>query len=99
MKIFNERLLILKTGRSVKVVAIRTENVEYSTTAQLEWVILIKDPKDPHFHPLIGSSHPMFWKIKKLSPLQRKLVELQYAGINKTETKKIVAEWNKLTAS
>ena len=96
MIFFNERLLILKTGRSVKVVASRTGNKDL-TTAEIEWDILIKDPKDQQFHPLISSSHPMFWKIKKLTPMRRKLVELQYAGINKRETKKIFTEWNMLT--
>ena len=95
MTMLHERLLTLKTGRSVKVVASQTENTDL-TNAQIEWDILIKDPKEVDFHPLIESSHPIYWKLKKLCPLQRKILELQYSGINKAEIKKLVTELGKL---
>jgi hypothetical protein len=79
----------------VKVVASQNEITDL-TTSQIEWDILIKDPKEVHFHPLIENSHPIYWKLKKLAPLQGKLLELQYSGIKKAELKRMMAELGKL---
>ncbi len=67
----------------MKVVASQNESTDL-TNAQIKWDVLIRDPKEIHFHPLIESSHPIYWKLKKLAPLQRKLLELQYSGTTQT---------------
>jgi len=98
MKMLFERLLVLKSGRSVKVIASEV-TILNTSTLPIEWNILVKDPKEVHFRPLIENTHPIYWKLKKLSPYQRKLAELQYSGINKIEINKIIKELGKTLAS
>ena len=98
MKMLFERLLTLKSGRSVKVTAREVTDL-HSSTLPIAWDILVKDPQEAHFRPLIENSHPIFWKLKRLSPYQRKLAELEYSGINKTEIRKIIKELGKTSAS
>lgn len=94
MKTLFEKLLTLKSGRFVKVIASKVTDLDTSSFP-IEWDILVKDPQELHFRPLIENSHPIYWKLKKLSPDQRKLTELQYSGMNKTEIKKIIRELGK----
>jgi len=63
MKMLFEKLLTLKSGRSVKVTA--SEISELNTcTLPIAWDILVKDPKEVHFRPLIEYSHPIFGNLK-----------------------------------
>ena len=98
MKMLFERLLTLKSGRSVKVTASEVTDLNTSKLP-IAWDILVKDPQEVHFRPLIENSHPIYWKLKKLNPYQRKLAELEYSGINKTEIRKIIKELGKTSAS
>jgi len=98
MKMLFEKLLTLKSGRSVKVTASELTDLSISTLP-ITWDIMVKDPKEVHFRPLIENSHPIFWKLKRLGPYQRKLAELQYSGINKTEIRNIIKELRKTSAS
>ena len=98
MKMLFERLLTLKSGRSVKVTASEVTDINTSTLP-IAWDILVKDPQEAHFRPLIENSHPIFWKLKRLSPYQRKLAELEYSGINKTDIRKIIKELRKTSAN
>jgi len=98
MKMLFEKLLTLKSGRFVKVTASEFTDLNTSTLP-ITWDIMVKDPQEVNFRPLIEKSHPIFWKLKRLSPYQRKLAELQYSGINKTEIRKIIKELRKTSAS
>ena len=93
MKMLHETILTLKTGRFVKVTACEMIT---GTDSEVELNVLIKDPNEAQFRPSIGYSHPKYWKLKTLDPSQRKLLELEYAGISKKEINRVAKEFRSI---
>ncbi|MBE9461294.1 hypothetical protein ACFP1I_20915 [Dyadobacter subterraneus] len=88
MKTLYETVITLNTGRCVKIFV-----AENKIDAIIELKILVKDPSDNSFRPLIGKSHPLYWKLKKLNSPKSKLLELSYSGIDKKQIQKIIKEF------
>ena len=95
MEKLHEIIVKLKTGRYVKVTASEIMVLDH-TDLKIQVEVLIKEPKETAFRPLIGVCHPQYYKLKNLSPWQQKLLELQYAGIGKKQIQKILNEFKKI---
>ena len=89
----HEKIFKLKSGREVKVIVkgyFLHDNPQRST----EYDILIREPKEKYFRAPIGINHPQFWKLKRLSSQQAKLLVLEYSGISQRQVNQAVAEFN-----
>jgi len=95
MKMLHEIIVKLKTGRYVKISASEILAIDH-TDFKIQMDVLIKEPKESDFRPLIGVCHPQYYKLKNLSLWQQKLLELQYAGIGKKQIQKILNEFKKI---
>lgn len=89
-----EKLLTLKTGRCIKLIARRLTSADMASSIEVE--ILMKDPNESNFRPLIGCNHPIYQRLTSVSNFQRKLLELQYSGITKPDIQKVITELGSL---
>jgi hypothetical protein len=91
----HEKIFQLKSGREVKVVVkgyFLHDNPQLST----EYEILIKEPKEKYFRTPIGIDHPQYWKMKRSSVQQAKLIMLEYSGISQRQINQVVTEFNRV---
>ena len=84
-----EKTLVLETGRSVKVI---TQHANLVDQENIELDILIKEPKEEHFRPPIGVTHPKYWKLKNMDPKKSRLLQLRYSGLSAKQVRKVVRE-------
>jgi hypothetical protein len=79
----HEKIFQLKSGREVKVIVkgyFLHDNPQRST--------------EKYFRTPIGINHPQFWKLKRLSSQQAKLLVLEYSGISQRQVNQVVTEFN-----
>ncbi|TLU88695.1 hypothetical protein [Dyadobacter sediminis] len=62
-----EKTLVLQSGRSVRIT--RCEYLVEAGKSELD--VLIKEPNEETFRPLIGLTHPKYWKLKKWSRISQ----------------------------
>ncbi|WAC10176.1 hypothetical protein [Dyadobacter pollutisoli] len=91
----HEKIFQLKSGREVKVVVkgyFLHDNPQLST----EYEILIKEPKEKYFRTAIGTNHPQYWKMRRSSVQQAKLIMLEYSGISQRQVNQAITEFNRV---
>ena len=90
----NEKVFVLEMGRLAKVIT-RGKLAEDFSKVIIETEVLIKDAKDEDFHPPIQLSHPKYWKLKKLSAEQARILQFKYSGLTEKHLKKSIKEFEK----
>lgn len=87
-----QQIITLKTGREVKVTmnGICTED---SAMIIVQTDVQIKEPKEEQFHAPIDPSHPKYWKLKAMSPMQARKMYFRYSGLSKKQLRKLLAEF------
>ncbi|CAG5070648.1 hypothetical protein DYBT9623_03193 [Dyadobacter sp. CECT 9623] len=91
----HEKIFHLKSGREVKVVVkgyFLNDNPQVST----DYEVFIKDPKETFFRTPIGANHPQYWKMRRSTPQQAKVLLLEYSGISQRQVSQAIAEFNKI---
>jgi hypothetical protein len=83
-----EKMLFLPSGRAVKVIThvADAKKVPFHTAIE----VLIKEPKEDHFHPPIGTSHPKYWKLKGMDPEKSRFMQISYSGLSKKQLRKVL---------
>lgn len=84
-----EKTLMLDSGRLVKISKVSTS---VTPAAGVEFDVQIKDPREEHFHPPIGVSHPKYWKLKKMGPSESRSLQLAYSGLSAKQLRKVAHE-------
>jgi hypothetical protein len=90
-----EKTFLLPTGRAVKI----TAESALASTVELnkeDFDILIKEPREEYFRPPISETHPKYWKLKKLNPLEIKLIEIRYSGLSDKQIRNTLKEFEKI---
>jgi len=93
----HEKIFHLKSGREVKIVVkgyFLNDNPQVST----EYEVFIKDPKETFFRTPIGANHPQYWKMKRSTTQQAKLLMLEYSGISQRQVSQAITEFNKIAS-
>ncbi|WP_439558873.1 hypothetical protein [Dyadobacter sp.] len=93
----HEKIFYLKSGREVKVVVkgyFLNDNPQFNT----EYEVLIKEPKEKFFRTPIGTNHPQYWKMKRSTSQQAKMLLLEYSGISQRQVNQAVSEFNKVVS-
>jgi hypothetical protein len=93
----HEKIFHLKSGREVKVVVkgyFLNDNPQFST----EYEVLIKEPKETFFRAPIGINHPQYWKMKRSTTQQAKMLLLEYSGISQRQVNQAISEFNKIVS-
>jgi hypothetical protein len=93
-----EKTFVLPTGRAVKVITKTTPANEKSYN-KTDLDVLIREPKEEDFRPPIGKTHPQYWKLKKLTAQESKLIEIQYSGLSDKQIRNALKEFEKIHAS
>lgn len=93
-----EKTFVLPTGRAVRVTTKPTLPKEKPYN-KIDLEVLIKEPREEDFHPPIGKTHPQYWKLKKLSAQESKLIEIQYSGLSDKQIRNALKEFEKIHAS
>jgi hypothetical protein len=95
MKMTHEKIFVLETGRTVKVVV---EGVLASDLSKvsIQVDVLIKDPKDEEFRAPIGLTHPKYWKLRGADREKASSLQIQYSGITSKHIRKAVREFDKM---
>ncbi|KAA0991357.1 hypothetical protein [Dyadobacter aurulentus] len=91
----HEKIFHLKSGREVKIVVkgyFLNDNPQVNT----EYEVLIKEPKEMFFRTPIGANHPQYWKMKRSTTQQAKLLMLEYSGISQRQVSLAITEFNKI---
>ncbi|GGB84136.1 hypothetical protein GCM10011325_09660 [Dyadobacter sediminis] len=86
----HEKIITLKTGRSVKVIVHETKQLEVS---ELNIDVLIKEPNEPEFRRPINDIHPQYWKLRKLDHQHASKLQIVYSGIKKKHIKSAINEF------
>jgi hypothetical protein len=87
-----EKTFTLRTGRSVKVIGKSRIN-QHQVQIDTEIEVLIKEPKEDDFRPPIGSTHPKYWKLKKLDSEKTRELQIEYSGISAKQIRKALNEF------
>lgn len=90
-----EKIYDLAAGREAKVI-VSEEHSPAFTKNEIRIEVLIKDPKENEFHLPITETHPQFWKLKRLDPNQRRMLQYQYSGITEKQVRKAIKEYRQL---
>lgn len=88
----HEKTLSLETGRSVKVI---TQPVNPTDPSKIELEVLIKEPKETHYHPPIGLTHPKYWTLKRMDPDKSRAMQIQYSGLSEKQVRNVLKELRK----
>ncbi|MCE6988183.1 hypothetical protein [Dyadobacter sp. CY323] len=91
----HEKIFQLKSGREVKVIVKGFhlhDNPQFSTDCE----ILIKEPKEKYFRTPIGTNHPQYWKMKRSTPQQAKLLLMEYSGVSQRQVNQTLTEFNRI---
>lgn len=91
----HEKDVTLETGRAVKLI-MRASKMEGESNANIEYDVLIKDPKDTGFHLPIENNHPKYWKIKSLNPEKSRMMQIEYSGIQDKQIRKALKEFREI---
>lgn len=91
----HEKIFKLKTGREVKVI-VKGYFLHDSPHRSTEYEILIREPKESFFRAPIGINHPQYWKLKRISAQQAKLLLLEYSGISQRHINQALNEFNSI---
>jgi hypothetical protein len=87
-----EKTLSLETGRSVKVI---TQPINPLDPGKIEVEVLIKEPKESHYRPPIGITHPKYWTLKRMDPNKSRLLQIQYSGLSEKQVRNVLKELRK----
>jgi len=93
-----EKYITLESGREIKLIIEGSFNPKKSGLVT-DMEVLIKDPKEEHFHPPIEISHPKYWKLKNMLPEQSKQLQIKYSGIPDKQIRKALREFEKALAT
>jgi hypothetical protein len=91
----HEKIFQLKSGREVKVV-VKGYYLHDSPQFSTEYEILIREPREKYFRAPIGINHPQYWKMKRSTPQQAKLLVMEYSGISQRQVNQAINEFNKV---
>ena len=80
----HEKIFQLKSGREVKVV-VKSYFLHDNPQRDMECEILIREPKEKYFRTPIGVNHPQYWKMKRSSAQQAKVLLMEYSGITQRQ--------------
>jgi len=90
----HEKVFVLEMGRLAKVIT-RGKLAADLSKVTIETEVLIKDTKDEDFHPPIQLSHPKYWKLKRLTAEQARILQFQYSGLTDKHLRKSIKEFEK----
>lgn len=93
-----EKTYVLSTGRAVKITT-KPALPKEKPYNKIDLEVLIKEPKEEDFRPPIGKTHPQYWKLKKLSVEESKLIEIQYSGLSDKQIRNALREFEQIHAS
>ncbi len=84
-----ERIIRLAVSREVKIV-VSGESGKLKNHVTIELDFFIKDGSDAFFHPLIGTNHPQYWKLKKYTAEKSQYLQLEYSGVSRNQLNEII---------
>jgi hypothetical protein len=93
----HEKIFQLKSGREVKIIVkgiFLHDNPQFNT----EYEILIREPKEKYFRTPIGVNHPQYWKMKRSSTNQAKMLLLEYSGASQRQVNQALSEFNRIVS-
>jgi len=93
----HEKLFNLTTDREAKVIV--KGNVNNAGQAIIDFEFLIKDKNEKFFHTPIGTNHPQYWKLKRLSRAKGLLLQMQYSGLSKKQVNAALREFKQLAGN
>jgi len=79
----------LSSGRSVKIQVDQKPDAAIRTARPL---VLIKDPHQQDYQPVISTVHPKYWKFKGLGDSKATELELVYSGLSRRHIKKFLQD-------
>ncbi|TLU98927.1 hypothetical protein [Dyadobacter luticola] len=91
----HEKIFQLKSGREAKVIVKALylhDNPQFNT----EYEILIKEPKEKYFRTPIGVNHPQYWKMKRSSASQARMLLMEYSGVSQRQVNQALSEFNRI---
>jgi hypothetical protein len=80
-------LFKLSNGRSVKIQVDQSPDTRAARPR-----VLIKDPHQQDYQPVISTIHPQYWKYKGLDQMQAVELELLYSGLSKRHIRKFLQD-------
>jgi hypothetical protein len=92
-----EQYMTLDTGREVKL-TLRSRDTDVADLVDVDFDILIKDPKDEDFHLPIENTHPKYWKLKGMAPEKSRLMQIRYSGIQEKQIRKAIKRFKETLA-
>ena len=84
-----EFLFKLSSGRSVKIQVNQKPDAAIRTARPL---VLIKDPHQQDYQPVISTVHPKYWKFKGLDDSKATEMELLYSGLSRKHIRKFLQD-------
>jgi hypothetical protein len=84
-----EKTLSLENGRSVKVI---TQPVNPTDPSKFEIDVLIKEPRETHYRPPIGLTHPKYWTLKRMDSNKSRQMQIQYSGLSEKQVRNVLKE-------
>ncbi|MCE7066391.1 hypothetical protein [Dyadobacter sp. CY326] len=89
----HEKIFQLKNGREAKVI-VKGYFLHDSPQRSTEYEILIREPKEKYFRAPIGINHPQYWKLKRLTSQQARLLVMEYSGVSQRQVNQAINEFN-----
>ncbi|WP_221392767.1 hypothetical protein [Dyadobacter sp. NIV53] len=91
----HEKIFILETRRTVKLIVSRERTQDHSDT-KTKIEVLIREANEQDFRLPIGISHPQYWKLKRLDSEQAAMLQLSYSGITERQIRSAIKEMDSL---
>jgi hypothetical protein len=91
----HEKIFQLKSGREVKVV-VKSYFLHDNPQRDTDCEILIREPKEKYFRTPIGVNHPQYWKMKRSSAQQARVILMEYSGITQRQINQVITEFNRI---
>ncbi|SEI68503.1 hypothetical protein SAMN05216327_103239 [Dyadobacter sp. SG02] len=91
----HEKIFQLRSGREVKVV-VKSYFLHDNPQRDTDCEILIREPKEKYFRTPIGVNHPQYWKMKRSSAQQAKVLLMEYSGITQRQINQAITEFNRI---
>ena len=86
----HEKTFILFANRLVKLI-IKTSR-QFPASARVELDVLIREANEQQFRVPIGTTHPQYWKLRKLDAEQAALLQIKYSGITRKQIQSAIKE-------
>ena len=91
----HEKIFNLAVDREAQII-VKGSTPNNSRQINIDFEFLIKDKNERYFRSPIGINHPQYWKMKRSTPQQAKLLLMEYSGVSQRQVNQALTEFNRI---